>query len=369
MMLNATLGDILRNARENKKMDIRMVSKETKIIAKYIEALEKNAFEVFPSETYLMGFLKNYGQFLHINEDELIRLYRAQLISESQTPIAELTKSTSPGSIISPNFGKILQSSYLPIVLKYAGLLGLGIVMIGIAYAAWNFFQNPSFTRVSEQDAIKLEQALTNSKKIILLNKKSETIIGMNEAFHFDLEEHKIQISLLKLGKDEITVGLFPDKLNVPLSMNVAKSIFLPSAKQNISLIYKAGTNNSAKIEVGLGEKIGGQEKTAELSTEHNTFNPGELTMRMELKINISSYVETYADGKKVYSGLLVSGRDAAWTAKRSMQLHLGNADGVQISINGVPYQFKGKVVNKIFAWSRNPLDPTKYQIVVKDQM
>ena len=64
-------GEILRNARQVKGLDIDTVARETSIISSYIEGLENEDNSAFPGEAYLMGFLKNYSEYLEKNTDGL----------------------------------------------------------------------------------------------------------------------------------------------------------------------------------------------------------------------------------------------------------------------------------------------------------
>jgi len=66
-----TVGEILRRAREAKKLSIEQVHRETKISVEVIESLEQDDTSAFASETYLKGFLRNYATFLGLEPDPL----------------------------------------------------------------------------------------------------------------------------------------------------------------------------------------------------------------------------------------------------------------------------------------------------------
>ncbi|MCQ2610999.1 MAG: helix-turn-helix domain-containing protein [Treponema sp.] len=79
-------GALLRNAREEKKLSIEAVERETTISKQYIEALENESTEIFHGEAYLVGFLRNYAEFLELDSHRLIHLYRNMMIQESPVP-------------------------------------------------------------------------------------------------------------------------------------------------------------------------------------------------------------------------------------------------------------------------------------------
>jgi cytoskeletal protein RodZ len=54
-----TVGEMLRGAREAKKLTIEQVNRETRISVQSLRSLEGDDFGAFSSETYLKGFLRN----------------------------------------------------------------------------------------------------------------------------------------------------------------------------------------------------------------------------------------------------------------------------------------------------------------------
>ncbi|MES1248949.1 MAG: helix-turn-helix domain-containing protein [Actinomycetota bacterium] len=61
------LGNSLREARVRQGLEFPQVELATKIRAKYIRALEDEAFEILPSETYVKGFLRSYAEYLGLD--------------------------------------------------------------------------------------------------------------------------------------------------------------------------------------------------------------------------------------------------------------------------------------------------------------
>jgi cytoskeletal protein RodZ len=90
-----SLGDKLKSTRESKGYTFDYISRETNIATRYLEALETENFEVFPGEPYLQGFLRNYGEYLGLEANELFSLYRALKIQEQPVPVEQLLRSPS----------------------------------------------------------------------------------------------------------------------------------------------------------------------------------------------------------------------------------------------------------------------------------
>ena len=84
------LGQKLREARESRNVSIEQVARDTHISKQHLEALEVENFAALPGETYAMGFLRNYAEYLSLNPEEVVSLYRAIQIQEQPLPMAEL---------------------------------------------------------------------------------------------------------------------------------------------------------------------------------------------------------------------------------------------------------------------------------------
>jgi cytoskeletal protein RodZ len=85
-----SLGEKLRNAREEKGLDFDQASKDTKVAIRYLQGLENEDFSGFPGEAYVTGFLRNYGAYLELDVKELLSLYRALKIQEQPIPVKQL---------------------------------------------------------------------------------------------------------------------------------------------------------------------------------------------------------------------------------------------------------------------------------------
>lgn len=91
-----SLGEKLRKARENLGLSYEDVYRDTNISVRYLQALEKEEFSQFPGEPYLLGFLRNYGEYLGLNAQELLSQYRSMKLQEQPVPIEQLLKDPEP---------------------------------------------------------------------------------------------------------------------------------------------------------------------------------------------------------------------------------------------------------------------------------
>jgi len=70
-----TIGSILRQQREKKKLNLEKIAEELKIRPQYLEALEKDQFDLLPGKLYQRSFLKAYAQFLNLNQDHILKMF------------------------------------------------------------------------------------------------------------------------------------------------------------------------------------------------------------------------------------------------------------------------------------------------------
>jgi cytoskeletal protein RodZ len=68
-----SVGELLRSAREDKKLTLDAVNRETKISVGVLNALEQDDFEAVGSDIYLKGFLRNYARFLGVDVEQVLR--------------------------------------------------------------------------------------------------------------------------------------------------------------------------------------------------------------------------------------------------------------------------------------------------------
>lgn len=121
-------GKKLTEARILRGLDFDQVSRETNITRRYLEALEKEDFTVFPGEPYLLGFLRNYCDYLGLNGNEIIAAYKNLKIQETPVPLKDLMprRSFTDQFFISPQTAKLMVGAL-------AALAGI-LVLIGIIY-------------------------------------------------------------------------------------------------------------------------------------------------------------------------------------------------------------------------------------------
>jgi cytoskeletal protein RodZ len=117
------LPERLYTARERKGVDLYRAERDTKIRARYLDALERGEWKSLPGAVYTKGFLRNYALYLGLDPEDVLRQWRRERgdIREAE-PIAVPKPLTAPrqGLTFSPG-------------VAWAALLTLGVIAF-VAY-------------------------------------------------------------------------------------------------------------------------------------------------------------------------------------------------------------------------------------------
>ncbi|MFA6938042.1 MAG: helix-turn-helix transcriptional regulator [Treponema sp.] len=145
-------GAILKKAREDKSIDFETIERETTITKQYLEAMETEDESVFPGEPYLVGFLRNYADYLGVDYNEVLKLYHAKKLQESPIPEGLIQKQ---------------KPSYLVPVIVIVSV----VVAVLIAFAIYFFVFKMPEMKTEQQQTIE-----RNTKKHqYMLTSKGET--------------------------------------------------------------------------------------------------------------------------------------------------------------------------------------------------
>jgi hypothetical protein len=73
------VGDVLRQARNRRKVELSEVEAATRIRLRYLQAIEAEDWDVLPGGVYTRGFIRTYASFLGLDGDRLVDDYRASV--------------------------------------------------------------------------------------------------------------------------------------------------------------------------------------------------------------------------------------------------------------------------------------------------
>ncbi len=106
-------GELIKKTREEKNIQLSKVEMDTSIEKRYLMAIEQETVDEFPGESYFLGFLRNYCEYLGLGSDEIVKLYHAKKIQEAPVPVQLFEKKR-------PKF--LIPTIVISIVLILAGI-------------------------------------------------------------------------------------------------------------------------------------------------------------------------------------------------------------------------------------------------------
>ena len=112
----------LHAARERKGVDLARAERDTKIRARYLEALERGDWRALPGQVYTKGFLRNYAIYLGLEPDQVLRDWRRE---RGDTPDAQAM--TVPRAL---KWSRPART--IPMGVVWAALLALGVIAFGV---------------------------------------------------------------------------------------------------------------------------------------------------------------------------------------------------------------------------------------------
>ncbi len=71
-----TAGQILKENRLKKQIGLDEVTRETKIRKSYLKDLEKDSYQSLPSVATIKGFIRNYAQFLGLEPEKVVAIFK-----------------------------------------------------------------------------------------------------------------------------------------------------------------------------------------------------------------------------------------------------------------------------------------------------
>ncbi len=381
------LGPIFREARAKSGKTIEEAVRETKIAKKYLIAIEDENFDIFPGETYLLGFLRNYSQFLGLDPDEMVLKYRDYKIQEQPAPIEQLTAK--------PKNTRRYLLSILVALLVISSVLY--ILLSGKKGQKGQTLQVAEKTETEEQEK-PAETGRTytfDEEEIIRDFKKGDTIqvpvldkiykitidgISDNLAFSimgipFNLStDERVEVDFNRDGRKDVmirtnrlgegTVNLTLKKLYKSTGGQLA--VGEEAAAESKAPAGKEGTPEVVILkEDDLLSKIPIAPKTGFQIV--SSYEKTDITA--DLKAVQTSYIGYITDEDEKKDTLLHDGDEITLHAKDVLRLMVANSKGLDIRINEitVPFGEKEVIIAKIIRWYRDGENSDLYHLIIDD--
>ncbi len=150
-------GDALRSERVSRGVSLEAISEKTKVVTRYLTALEDEQFEALPGGILSKGIVRGYVRALGLDEASWIERFMAASQERGLAPVdrnwAEFAENVSRGRVRNPVRDRLhLRWSVVAVLLILLAGLGWGVWRHINAHAANQDLQRQQMTVLSSLD-------------------------------------------------------------------------------------------------------------------------------------------------------------------------------------------------------------------------
>jgi cytoskeleton protein RodZ len=287
------LGDWLRQRREELGISLEQVEEDTRIRVRYLQALEAEDLDALPDPVVGRGFLRNYAAYLELDPQEAARRYSkySPCGGLEPTPIQEASPFTSQP------FRPVPLHEMPGFIARRGLLVGLIVILIAaLSVLAWW-----GYPYVRDMLALDLGRV----------------------------------VKATATATQQAASGDFSTATPTP-TVPVAVTTALPTA----TLVQATPT-----LELTLTP-------TFTPSPSPTPSPPIYTGIFLELVFSDTSWIQVTVDGVRQFQGELDAGTYKSWYGEERMELRIGNAGAVEVTVNGQKLGMlgaPGEVVDRVF--------------------
>ena len=356
-------GEILKKAREMKGIGFETIARETSITQEYLEALENEEASVFPGEPYLVGFLKNYADYLEVDTNHILTLYHAKKIQESPPPLALKARER-------PRF-------LIPLIVSVCALFVLGAAISLVIVLKARFAEKHDDAALSRSNEFR-KYELTEKPFSGRLYKSDQLIMGSDSGNIFLTVAETEGIFGL-----ETPAGVQYVELSEEMELDVDGNS-IPELIVYVSDVSQKNVDRGAEVKIMLKNSS----NIAVTSPDENQIPNAEDLPKEQSRTEILSDTRAYpftinatfrggslfryrTDRKETVEDYFASGDIVNMTASNGIRLWISNGNAVKLQIvaNSKTYDLAvpraGEVIAQDIKWIKDT--DGRYKVVVVD--
>lgn len=270
----ARIGEKLRQARESASYSVAYVAGQTHLKEQVILALENDQFDQLPNDVFIKGYIRSYAKLLELDPKELLSSYLSDRGLETETVVPQVKK-----------VKKLSSSGADPLVIWSSATVVM--ILAGLLMTWWLY----------QDDSNPVELASVAERF------DGEYLFTSSEAQQPAETAHNV-------GLGDI------DPKNVSVQQNA-----MPEMRQEDQMIPQQQAQVAPKI---IEAPISG----------------GEIDkVRITVKYTQESWTEIFdARKRRLLHGLIKPGATRVISGQAPFNVFLGNSPGVQLEINGKPF-------------------------------
>ena len=305
--MEGTIGSILKQTREAKQLTLEQVSEATSYRLKSLEMLENDDYSGYPSMVYIKGLIRGYANYLGLDGVALVNEFKETTEYKNSTVekignvhiAKDLNLKQEPGVGTSKSYVK--ESKKFP-----KGQFLLGVLICCFMYAGYSY--TPEILAYFNTENVQKEETKVETKIFDGLKDKFtnvyETVVNLVNEFHIEEQNTK--------KEDKVQLDNLEQKqVNTEQAKKVEQPVTKPVEKKKAKPI--------------------------------SAISPNQDRVVVELTANGQCWIDVFADGKAIYSGMMTKGRYKIFDAKKRITVKYGNISVMQVLVNGKPVNMRGE--------------------------
>ena len=277
----APLGQELKKQREARNISLDEMASSTKIVGRYLQALEEDRFDAMPGGFFVKGIIRTYAVYVGLDPDEVLARYREAGMFEEPAR----TRSAAP---------EAEPSSPRPKWLAPGLVIGAGVLLLVVLAVSWRSCR----------------------PRRVVPGPPAATVLPQTRPAAKPAEEKR---SDAEQAGGRVAAGTPLQGKTAAAPPTTTPSTAAPAA--------------------------GGATAPAPRPAEPAPATPEETTgLTMDISFQEETWIQVSADGQPKISGLFPAGGKARARAEKEIVINvLGNAGGVTFLLNGRPGKTLGR--------------------------
>ena len=294
-----SVGEILKQAREAQGLSLEQVASQTKIQEPFIRALEEGHFEALPERVFAKGFVRTYARSLGMDEDDAVRRFSES--SGSYYDKGEEEKRQEQQRVEEDRKGKYNRN----VVIALTGALLVGLIFL-----------------LPREQSPSPESSISEGQEV------PRGVVPPSE-----ISSGGTPVSPENGGLPN--GGLEFEGQSPPFSRETGGGDFATRSPQAMGEEGGAEPVSPPKAMPAVIPVPANQ--VPSLGSIPETSGIDEKALVLELEAVEITWVVVRSDEGEPQEALLQPGETARWKADERFFLTLGNAGGVEVSLNGEP--------------------------------
>ncbi len=123
-------GQVFKDKRLSMGLTLEYIEEETKIRKLYLDAIEKERFNILPPRVYATGFVKKYARYLNLDETEMVNLFVEMAYGHEEVEITmvEPRKTRPDFQLQSMNWRNIIVAGTFLLAVVWVGNMVVGAI-------------------------------------------------------------------------------------------------------------------------------------------------------------------------------------------------------------------------------------------------